>query len=103
MTVSCTSSAAGAIKAWTKYSKEATEANTKLRGTLTSEENNKIASKLTTIATYVDEMFVKFLIGQESLYNFDTYIKKLEQLCLEEVIDMKQGAHDRFLANNEDA
>lgn len=62
----------------------------------TEEESNKIAGAVTEIETYVDEMLFKFILGSESLDNFDNYVAHLKELGLEEVLSVYQGLYDRY-------
>ncbi len=92
------------IQNWTKYAKEAAQANTKVKGTLTVEENTKVASKQTMITNYVDEMFYKFIKGTVSIEEgFAEYVKQLDQFGLQEVIEIRQAAHDRFVEKSPEA
>ena len=50
------------------------------------------------IASYRDEMYVKFVMGTESLDNFDKYVAQLNKLGLQEVTAMTQAAYDAFQA-----
>lgn len=86
-----------AIKNWTVWSKEVAEANNTFRGTLSTDEIAQTATKQTEITTYKDEMFLKFVMGQESLDNFDKYIAQMKKLGIDDVLKVRQGAYDRFL------
>ncbi len=65
---------------------------------LSLEENETAGSVLGDIETYVDEMIVKFIIGQESLDNFDAYVEKLYAMGLQDAIDAYQTAYDRYMS-----
>ncbi len=86
-----------AIETWTKWAKEATEANTRVFENLTPEENAKIAPLMTEIDTYRDEMFLKWVMGQQSLDNFEQYRAQLKKMGMEEVLKVRQEAYDRFI------
>ena len=64
---------------------------------LTAEET-EATGVLGDINTYVGEMCVKFIIGQESLDNFDAYVEKLYEMGLQDAIDANQAAYERYLA-----
>jgi putative aldouronate transport system substrate-binding protein len=64
----------------------------------TEEESRIISDIQTTINTYVNEMYVGFIIGSESLDNYDTYIKNLESMGLQRLLDIKQEQLDRYNA-----
>ncbi|WP_168123110.1 extracellular solute-binding protein [Paenibacillus sp. HB172176] len=53
---------------------------------------------MTDITTYVEEMHYKFITGQESLDNFDSYIATLKKMNIEKVLEGKQAQYDRYLA-----
>ena len=64
--------------------------------TLLSEELDKASDIQANISTYVDEMFIKFVTGRESIENFDSYINQLEKFGLSEILKMKQNALIRY-------
>jgi len=64
--------------------------------TLTSEESSRFASIMTEVNTYVDEMFTKFVIGQEPLDKFDEFVDNIKKLGIEEAIQIQQAALDRY-------
>ena len=82
---------------WSKYQKNYIEANTRLRGTLTPEENSRIASIMSEVNTYKDEMYLKWLMGQESIDKYDAYIQQIKKMGIDEVIKIRQTAYDRFI------
>ena len=48
--------------------------------TPTPDESQRLSSIMNEINTYVDEMFLKFVMGQESLDNFDTYVEQIKKI-----------------------
>lgn len=50
------------------------------------------------IQTYVAETCMKFLIGEESLDNWDAYVEKVKGMALEQDIAIYQKAYDEFIA-----
>lgn len=86
-----------ALQSWTKWSKEATEANTRVYENLTTEENARIAPLMTEINTYRDEMFLKWVMGQQPLDNFEQYRQQLQKMGMDEVLKIRQAAYDRFV------
>lgn len=66
--------------------------------TRTTEESESIATEYTAIQAQVDEVVSKFIVGQESLDNWDAYVATLNSLGLEHVLEVRQAAYDRFLA-----
>lgn len=73
-----------------------------LRGTLTSDEAARIATLQADITTFVDECFLKFVMGVKPLSEFDDYIAQLKKMGVGELIKIKQNAYDRFIKRNPD-
>ena len=64
----------------------------------TTEEAEIRANCKADIQTYASEMFLKFVVGTESLDNFDAYIAQLEAMGVKDLIAVQQAAYDRLLA-----
>lgn len=64
---------------------------------VTEDEAEEFAQLNTSISTYVDEMIVKFITGQESMDNYDSFLAELENRGIKRAIEIKQNAYDRFL------
>lgn len=64
--------------------------------TISAEETDEYASIYNDIKTYVDEMFIKFVNGDEPIENFDKYVAQLKTFGLDKVIKMKQSALERY-------
>ncbi|MEG2206657.1 MAG: hypothetical protein RR065_01000 [Clostridia bacterium] len=69
-----------------------------IRNTFTSEEGTEYASMYTDIETYVQECNVKFIMGQMSLDDYDSYRDTLRKMGIERCIELKQSALDRYNA-----
>ena len=63
---------------------------------VSQEDADEMAQYNTAITTYVDEMVVKFITGQESFDNYDTFVKELESRGIKRVLEIKQAAYDRY-------
>lgn len=63
----------------------------------TEEERDIINSTYTEIQTYKDEMIDKFVMGKESLDNFDSFVAKLESIGINDVLAAEQAAYDRYI------
>ena len=48
------------------------------------------------ISTYVKEMSAKFITGEDSLDEWDTYVNTLYDMGLQEAIDVYQNALDAY-------
>lgn len=86
-----------ANKAWSKWLQEDKANPSEVKGTLTAEESARIASKETEINTYVDEMFIKFVLGQEPIDNFDKFVAQIGRMGLSDILQTKQAMHDRYM------
>jgi len=64
----------------------------------TSEENTRFTELMTEIRTYVEEMFMKFILGLEPLSNYDAYVSKVKELGIEEARTIYQQSLDRYNA-----
>lgn len=62
----------------------------------TPEKANRYATLYSEVDTYTDEMFVKFIMGQESLDYFDKYVERLNKLGLQECTQIQQELLDAW-------
>lgn len=51
-----------------------------------------------TLWTYVAEMALKFVTGDESLDNFDAFVESMNQKGLQDLLQIEQEAYDRFIS-----
>ncbi len=65
---------------------------------MTPEEQKQKDRYWTDIDTYVGEMRMKFILGQESLDKFDEFVDKLYEMGLEQVLEVEQAKYDRYKA-----
>ena len=63
----------------------------------TEDENTRFTDLMSAISTYVEQMGVKFMTGDESLDNFDAFVKELNEMGLQEVLEIQQYAYDRYM------
>ena len=61
----------------------------------TKDENDTIINVMADINTYRTEMITKFILGTESLENFDKYVKTINGMGIEQVTAIKQAQYDR--------
>lgn len=64
--------------------------------TMLQEESAEYANAYNELTTYVDEMFSKFIMGNESLDNFDKYQETLKTLGLDTVLELQEKALERY-------
>lgn len=65
---------------------------------LTSEESTEFSRIMNEVNTYVVENTVKFIMGQKSLDEFDSYVEAMYGMGLERALEIQQAAYDRYLA-----
>lgn len=65
---------------------------------LTEEETEIRTEVMTNVDTYVNEMVLKFIIGTESLDNWDAYVATVEGMGIAKAIDAVQAAYDRYVS-----
>ncbi len=62
----------------------------------TSDESTELASIMTDINTYRDEMTLKFITGQEPIANFDTFVSTIKGMNIDRAIELKDAALTRY-------
>ena len=68
--------------------------------TLTEDENEVYTDYWTEIDSYIAEKTAKYITGELDVEaDWDTFVKDLENLHLQDVIDAYQSAYDRFSAS----
>ena len=64
-----------------------------------NEEESDINGELwADIKTYVEETTTDFILGRKSLDEFDSFVRKLKEMGIDEVIKIRQSAYDRYMA-----
>lgn len=64
--------------------------------TLTPDEIMESSGLYDALNTYVKEMSLKFLTGEESLDNWEAFVGKMTDMGMERVLEVRQAAYDRF-------
>ena len=68
-------------------------------GSLTTEESESYTAKYSDIDTYVSEMVVKFITGDENIdTTWDSYVSYVESMGIADCEALKQDAYDRYQA-----
>ncbi|MBR2180740.1 MAG: hypothetical protein IJ949_02490, partial [Oscillospiraceae bacterium] len=62
---------------------------------LNDEEDKIIADKATGCTTYTKEMISKFILGQEPLSGYDTFIGTLEEMGVAKILEAYESAYAR--------
>lgn len=65
---------------------------------MTEEESETKTSIMNDIDTYVDEMVLKFIVGTESLDQWDAYVSTVESMGLEQALSAVQSAYNRYMS-----
>ncbi len=65
---------------------------------LTSEESEEFNSLYADISTYADESIAKFITGDLSLSQWDTFVETLQEMGIEQCVAIYQAALDRYNA-----
>lgn len=66
---------------------------------LTEEESKIMDSYGTDINKYVTEMRDKFIVGSESLDDWDAYVNEIDKMGLEEYMKVQEAAYERYKDN----
>lgn len=85
-------------QAWDLWSKASIQGKLPQGRTQTDEENAKYGSIMTEIEAYVDEMFLKFMMGLEPIEKFDEYVDQVKAMGIQEAIQIQQNTLDRYNA-----
>ncbi|GIP43089.1 sugar ABC transporter permease [Paenibacillus sp. J45TS6] len=64
----------------------------------TEDEARKEAQIMGQVNTYVDEMVTKFILGDEPLTSYETFVETIKGMGIEEVIKIHQDAYARYQA-----
>lgn len=65
--------------------------------TRTTAESDETSVIMTSLRTYIQEMSLKFVTGEESIDNFDKFLEELDRMGVQRLLEIQQGAYDRFL------
>lgn len=63
---------------------------------ISADEASEYASIMSDIETYRSEMVIKFILGQESLDNYDKFVENIKSMNIDRAIEINQAALDRF-------
>lgn len=63
----------------------------------TVEEAEREVAIMNDLKTYMDETAIKLAIGEYKIEDIDKYVEKMKEMGLEEVIEIRQAQHDRYI------
>lgn len=66
--------------------------------TPSQEESREFATIMNDVDAYRGEMFTKFLMGDESIDNFDTYVETIKGMNIDRAIEIQEAALERYNA-----
>lgn len=66
----------------------------------TSEEQDKIDGIQTDLDTFVDEMAVKFIVGDKPFSEWDDYVSIIEKMGVEDYLEVVEAAYERYINSN---
>ena len=64
----------------------------------TDDEKSVRSDIRSAMSTYISEMALKFITGEEPLDNFDDFVKTLESMGLDQLLEIENAAYQRFMA-----
>lgn len=64
--------------------------------TPTLDESKEVAKLITAIASYKEEMLLKFIMGQEPIEKFDAYVDQIKSMGIDKITKIYQDAYDRY-------
>ena len=62
----------------------------------TAEEGVELANLENSVITYAEEMYLNFIIGAEPLDKFDEYVKNINEMGLERIIEIRTQGLERY-------
>lgn len=62
------------------------------------EESAEMATIMNEINTYVDEMMLKFVMGEEPIDSFDSYVEQIRKMNIDRALQINQEALKRYYA-----
>lgn len=60
-------------------------------------EISEFTSIMNEVNTYIDEMTIKFVLGTESLDNFDSFVQEIRNIGIERCLEIYQQAYERYM------
>jgi putative aldouronate transport system substrate-binding protein len=62
----------------------------------TADEQQQLDTVTTDLFTYLDQMEAKFITGNESLDNWNTYVQTVKKMNVDKMVQIYQAAYDRW-------
>ena len=61
------------------------------------EESSEYASIMNEVNKYVNQMVPKFIMGLESLEEYDAFLEQIKKLKIDRAVEIQQGAYERYM------
>ena len=87
--------AVAAVDTWVENTK--VQDHYLLQMELTEEEQLVYTDKFVAIATYINEMTQKYIMGVESLDNIDAFYAQLDKMGMQDCLEIQRAAYERYL------
>lgn len=84
-----------AIQIWGEFERNAENVKMPLVSA-TQEESEQLAKIMAEVRTFSDEMYTRFILGEERIENFDLFVSQLKKMNIEKAIQLQQAALERF-------
>ena len=85
-----------AMELWEKTADGSSLIPTKL--SMTTEEGEEYSNTVSDINTYASEKIIKFIIGDEPMEQWDSFVETVESMDLDRCVEIYQAALDRYMA-----
>ena len=68
--------------------------------TMSVDESTRYSNIMSDINTYVNEMVLKFIMGEEPMENWDAYVEKIKKMDIDKAIAIQEEALKRYNSRN---
>jgi putative aldouronate transport system substrate-binding protein len=86
------------LDAYAEWAKNKPEDSSVDAATLSSDETRDYSSIMSDVETYVSENIVQFIMGTRSLDQYDAFVQQLKDMGIEQALQIKQNAWNRYIA-----
>ena len=65
---------------------------------MTTEESDEFYAKYTDIGTYAQTELLRFVVGEDSMDQWDDFVETCKSMGIDQCVEIYQGAYDRYEA-----
>jgi len=65
---------------------------------LTTDESSQVANIVSDILTYAGTEITRYIMGENSMDDYDTFTSTMESMGIQDALDIYQAAYERYLA-----